>query len=363
MAKPIRPSFASSYKIIADARSLMRLLLKTAKMKSIKIKLREFILKVGISFCVLTGAGLNFPVVVTAQEKVKELAQPSSYHMLLGDIEIIAVSDGSIPLELNKVLTNTKPGEIEKLTDQNFQTPVVEASVNAYLVKTGGKLILIDAGTAELYGPSLGHLPANLVKAGYQPEQITAVLITHIHTDHTGGLMDGDKMVFPNADIYVSKKEADYWLSEENYAKAPARLKKYFDEARLKMTPYVKAGKVKTFDYGAELFPGILPVASAGHTPGHTFYQVSDKGEKIMFWGDIMHAAAVQFDDPDVTIAFDVDPAAAAKARKKAYEDAAAKRYWIAADHLSFPGIGHIRKAGNGYTWFPIIYTTTGKGQ
>jgi hypothetical protein len=82
-----------------------------------------------------------------------------------------------------------------------------------------------------------------------------------------------------------------------------------------------------------------------------------------MFWGDIMHAAAVQFDNPDVTIDFDVDPAAAAKARKKAYEDAAAKRYWIAADHLSFPGIGHIRKTGSGYSWFPIIYTTSGKGQ
>ncbi len=332
-------------------------------MKKITLQLKEFIFKISISWVVLTVASLYFPAVAAAQEKAKELAQPCSYHMLLGDIEIIAFSDGSVPLDLNKVLTNTSKGEIERLTRQNFQAPVMEASVNAYLVKTGGKLILIDAGTAELYGPSLGHLPANLIKAGYPPEQINAVLITHIHTDHTGGLMDGDKMVFPNADIYVSKKEADFWLSEENHAKAPARLKKYFDEARLKMTPYVKAGKVKTFDYGAELFPGILPVASPGHTPGHTFYQISSKGEKILFWGDIMHAAAVQFNNPDVTIAFDVDPAAAAKARRKAYKEAAAKRYWIAADHLSFPGIGHIRKTENGYSWVPINYTTTGQGQ
>jgi glyoxylase-like metal-dependent hydrolase (beta-lactamase superfamily II) len=342
---------------------LFLLKLKVTKMKKVELKLKEFIFKISISWCVLTVACLYFPAVAAAQEKAKELAQPGSYHMLLGDIEIIAFSDGSVPLDLNKVLTNTRPGEIERLTRQNFQSPVMEASVNAYLIKTAGKLILIDAGTAELYGPSLGRLPANLIKAGYPPEQIDAVLITHIHTDHTGGLMDGDKMVFPNAEIYVSKKEAGFWLSEENYAKAPARLKKYFDEARLKMTPYVKAGKVKTFDYGAELFPGILPVASPGHTPGHTFYQVSGKGGKILFWGDIMHAAAVQFNNPDVTIAFDVDPAAAAKARKKAYEDAAAKRYWIAADHLSFPGIGHIRKTESGYSWVPINYTTTGQGQ
>lgn len=301
----------------------------------------------------------------TAQDTTKVLSQPTSYHMLIGDIEIIAFSDGSIPLELNKLLTNTSPGEIEKLTSLNFQSPVTEASVNAYLIKTGGKLILIDAGTSELYGPALGHLPANLISAGYSPEQIDAVLVTHIHTDHTGGLMDAGntRMVFPNATVYVSRQEADYWLSEENYAKAPHRLKKYFDEARLKMTPYVKAGKVKTFDYGAELFPGILPVASPGHTPGHSFYQVSSKGEKIMFWGDIMHAAAVQFNDPDVTIVFDVDPKAAAEMRKKAYKEAAEKRYWIAGDHLSFPGIGHIRKADKGYSWYPVNYTTTGKGQ
>lgn len=316
----------------------------------------------GIFLYVFIVASLFFTSTVSAQEKTKALPQPTSYHMLIGDIEIIAFSDGSIPQELNKLMTNTTPAEIEKLTRSNFQTPVVEASVNAYLVKTGGKLILIDAGTSELYGPSLGHLPASMISAGYDPKQIDAVLITHIHTDHTGGLMDGDKMVFPNAMIYVSKKEADFWLSDE-YTKAPDRLKPYFEQARLKMLPYVKAGKVKTFDYSTELFPGILPVASPGHTPGHSFYQVTSKGEKIMFCGDIMHVAALQFNKPDITIVYDVDPRAAAAARRKAYEDAAKGRYWIAGDHLSFPGIGHIRKIENGYNWVPVNYTTTGIGQ
>lgn len=298
-----------------------------------------------------------------AQDTSRVLPQPTSYHMMLGDIEVIAFSDGSIAQDLDKILTNTQPGEVKQLTAQNFQSPVVEASVNAYLLKIDGKLILVDAGTAELYGPTLGHLPANMIRAGYKPEQIDAVLITHIHTDHTGGLMDGDRMVFPNAAIYVSKKEADYWLSDEHYKNAPASLKHFFDEARRKMLPYLKAGKIRTFDYGKELFPGILPIASAGHTPGHSFYQLSSKGEKLMFWGDIMHSAAVQFVDPGVTIVFDVDPAAAAQTRKKAYEEAAKEAYWIAADHISFPGIGHIRKTGNGYRWYPINYTTSGVGQ
>lgn len=332
-------------------------------MKKTKLRYSHLPSKLMLTFCVMIGVALSYVSSAFAQDTAKAFVQPGSYHMKLGDIEIIAFSDGSVPQDLEKLLTNTQPGEVKELTEQNFQTPVVEASVNAYLLKINGKLILVDAGTSELYGPSLGYLPANMIRAGYRPEQIDAVLVTHIHTDHTGGLMAGDKMVFPNADIYVSRTEADFWLSDERYAQAPARLKPYYDQARLKMLPYLKAGKVKTYEYGKELFPGILPVASPGHTPGHSFYQVTSKGEKIMFWGDIMHSAAVQFVDPAVTIVYDVDPTAAARSRKKAYEDAANGRYWVAADHISFPGIGHISKTAKGYRWFPINYTTSGAGQ
>lgn len=302
-------------------------------------------------------------VPASAQHTPKTLVQAGYYQMQIGDIGIVALSDGTISQDLNQLLTNTKPGEVKKLTDLNFQEPIVEASVNAYLFEVDGKLILVDAGTSDLYGPSLGHLPASFAKAGYKPEDVDAILITHIHTDHTGGLMDGDRRVFPNATVYVSQKEYDFWLTPDNYTNASKELKPYFEQAVLKMSPYVKAGKVKTFSYGKEIFPGVLPVASPGHTPGHSFYQVSSKGETIMFWGDIMHSAAVQFSDPDVTIVYDVDPKTAASARKKAFSEAAKGKFWIAADHLSFPGIGHIRQNGKGYSWFPVNYTTTGKGQ
>ncbi|HVI45055.1 MAG TPA: MBL fold metallo-hydrolase [Chitinophaga sp.] len=290
-------------------------------------------------------------------------AQPGYYRMTLGDYEISALSDGTVPLPVDKLLTNIKPGQLDSLLAYNYQSLPTEASVNAYLINTGTQLMMVDAGTAELLGPTLGHLPESIRSAGYTPEQIKVILITHIHTDHTGGLMDGDRMVFPNATVYISKREAAYWLSDEEMKKAPADKKKYFLEARMKVAPYVKAGKVKLFDYGSELFPGVKPVATPGHTPGHTFYAVESKGQKIMFWGDIMHVSAVQFADPGVTIQFDVDPKAAAAARLKAFHEAVQEGYWLAVDHISFPGIGHLRQKGKSFEWIPINYSTSGAGQ
>jgi glyoxylase-like metal-dependent hydrolase (beta-lactamase superfamily II) len=289
--------------------------------------------------------------------------QPFYHRMKLGDYQIIALSDGTVPIDLHKVLTDITPKEIDQLSAASFQTAQVETSVNAYVIKMNGKNILIDAGTAGLYGPTLGHLTENLRKIGIAPEAIDAVLITHIHSDHTGGLMQGSKMVFPNATIYISKREVDFWLNADIKRKAPERLAHWFKEAEDKVGPYLKAGKVKTFDYGKELFPGLEPIAAPGHTPGHTFFALMSMSQKIVFVGDLVHAATVQFPDPSATISFDVDSKGAAATRLLTFDDAAVNGYWLAADHISFPGIGHVRKNGTGFLWIPINYSTLGEGQ
>jgi glyoxylase-like metal-dependent hydrolase (beta-lactamase superfamily II) len=291
------------------------------------------------------------------------LEQAGYYRIAVGDFEVTALSDGTLPIKLHDLLTNVTTQAIDSLTQKNFQTPIQEVSVNAYLIKAGNKLILIDAGSAELYGPTLGHLTESLKKAGVKPEQIDAVLITHIHTDHTGGLMLNDKMAFPNATIYISKPEVNFWLSDESRKNAPENLGRYFKEAQDKVGPYVKAGKVKAFEYGKELFPGITPLASPGHTPGHTFYALESKGQRMLFVGDVIHAPAVQIPEPSVTIVFDVDSKAAAKQRINLFRQASTEGYWIAAAHISFPGIGHVSAIGNGYRWVPINYSTSGNGQ
>ena len=282
--------------------------------------------------------------------------QAGYQHVRVGAVDVIALSDGTLPIPADQLLTQAGPGEVAMRLARSYQDTTVDASINAFLVKMGDRLILVDAGTGELYGPGLNKLGASLAAAGYQSAQVTDILVTHIHTDHTGGLMDGARMVFPNATLHIAQKEVDYWLSAAERARAPEASRKYFDEAVAKVKPYVDAGKVATFNGRTQLLPGIEAIPAPGHTPGHTFYALESAGQKLLFWGDLLHVADVQLPDPAVTIAFDVDPATAAATRKRALAAAVAGRYLVAADHVAFPGIGHVQTDGAGYRWIPAPY-------
>ena len=282
---------------------------------------------------------------------------PGYYRMMLGDFEITALSDGTLALEVTKLLTNTTPVRVDQLLKRAFLADPVEVSVNAFLVNTRTKLVLIDAGTGNLFGPTLGNLVNNLKAAGYQPEQVDEIYITHMHGDHVGGLMAGDKLAFPNAIVRADKRDADFWLSQANLDAAPADAKDSFKGAMMSINPYAAAGKFKPFDGSGELVPGIKAVSTYGHTKGHTMYVVESKGQKMAVLGDLMHVAAVQFPNPSVTIEFDTDPKMAAVQRKKVYADGAKQGFWLAAAHLSFPGIGHIRTDGQGYVYYPVNYS------
>ncbi len=333
-------------------------------MLKLQMKIHALFLRDCLVAVLLIGNIAGFVSFAAAQTAAPKLgkSQAGFYRMNVGDFEVIALSDGTVPLPVFDLLTNIKRTEIEKfLTDSYLKAPL-DASVNAYLVKPPGntnKLIMVDAGSGELYGPTLNKLVTSLNAVGYEPEQITDILLTHIHTDHSGGLMDGNRIVFPNAVVHADKREVEYWLNPANRDKSKGdkeQLKRLFREAAAKVKPIFDAGKIKTFDGDTQLFPGIRSIATPGHTPGHNFYALESKGEKIVFFGDIMHVAEVQFPNPSVTIMFDSDSAAAATQRKKAFADAAKNGYWIAPAHVSFPGIGRLRAEGNGYRWIPIPY-------
>ncbi len=308
-------------------------------------------------FALLAGSLLLAAVAHAAAPQVKTQA-PGYYRMMLGDFEVTALLDGLLDLHPGKLLTNTSSKEVSSLLARSFQGDVVPTSVNAYLINTGSKLVLVDAGAAKLFGPGLDLLHANIKAAGYQPEQVDAVVITHLHGDHIGGLIQDSRIAFPNATVYADKHDADFWLSAENLEKAPKEMKMLFQGAQMTLTPYVKSGQFKAFEGDTEIVPGVKAIATHGHTPGHAIYAVESKGEKLVLWGDLMHVAAVQFPKPAVTIQFDSDSKAAAAQRRRAFADAAKHGYWVGSAHLPFPGIGHLRAEGKGYVFVPINYNT-----
>jgi glyoxylase-like metal-dependent hydrolase (beta-lactamase superfamily II) len=212
-----------------------------------------------------------------AAPQVKAQA-PGYYRMMLGDFEITALSDGTVDLKPKELLTNTTPAHVGEMLARSFEDDSVPTSVNAYLINTGSKLILVDTGAAKLFGPTLGNLLANLAAAGYRPEQVDAILITHMHPDHVGGLMAEGKMAFANATVHADQRDAAFWLSPAELAKAPEDMKGFFQGAAVSLNPYVGAGKFKPFDGSSELFPGIRAVAAPGHTPGHTLYAIESRG-------------------------------------------------------------------------------------
>jgi len=303
--------------------------------------------------------GATLAMAFAAAQAEAPLAQgqaPGWYRMKLGSFEVTALSDGTVKLPVDKLLTNIQPPTLTSLLARSYLKAPVETSVNGYLVNTGSKLVLIDTGAGGLFGPTLGNLVNNLKAAGYQPEQVDEVYITHLHPDHVGGLAANNQAVFPNAIVRADQHDADFWLAQSNMDAAPKDAKGFFQGAMVSLKPYVDAGRFKGFNGDTELVPGVKAVATYGHTKGHTIYVVESKGQKLVLWGDLMHVAAVQFREPSVTIQFDTDSKAAMAQRKKAYADAARSGDWVGAAHLSFPGIGRLHRDGTGYRFAPINY-------
>jgi glyoxylase-like metal-dependent hydrolase (beta-lactamase superfamily II) len=335
--------------------------MKPARSQSVMIAI---LIAIAPSFAITALASAAAPQVRTQA--------PGFYRTVLGEFEITALLDGTHPFPDEAVLTKQARGadaERSKLFDDNpgeanallaasdLKVPT-EGSINAFLVNTGTKLILIDSGAGTLYGACCGHLMETLHAAGYQPEQVDEVLLTHLHADHVGGIAPGGKMAFPNAVIGASKLDADYWLNDANEAAAPAFLTPMFEGDKASLKPYIAAGQFRPFDGGQELVPGIRAIPAPGHTPGHTFYMVESKGQKLVIWSDVVHVAAIQFPDLAVSVEYDTDPKQAEATREPIFSEAARTGLWIGAAHISFPGLGHVGIRGNQFIWLPAEYTT-----
>lgn len=305
----------------------------------------------------LLGAALAVMSLQTlaAAPQVKTPA-PGFYRIMLGSYEVTALSDGVLRLPVDKLLLNSSPKQIETALAEHHQGLPVVTSVNAYLINTGSKLILIDTGAGSLLGEGLGKLVANLEAAGYQPQQVDEIYLTHMHPDHLGGLTQNGKAAFPNAVVRAGQQDADFWLSESRLKQASPKEKASFENVIAALKPYQAAGHFKTFSNDGELSPGISAFAAHGHTPGHSIYLVESQGRKLLLLGDLIHVAAVQFAHPRVAISFDKDAKAAVAQRLRVFSDSAQRRVLVGGPHLSFPGLGYLNKQGEGYDWVPLEY-------
>ncbi|USX18612.1 MBL fold metallo-hydrolase [Oxalobacteraceae bacterium OTU3REALA1] len=301
-------------------------------------------------------AGAFAATAAQAAAPMAKFQAPGFYRTTLGDFEVTVLNDGTLDLPVNKLLKQP-PAKTDAALAKVFEKSPIQTSVNGFLINTGSKLVLIDAGAASLFGPTLGQLLGNLKASGYKPEQVDEIYITHMHSDHVGGLASNEQRVFPNAIVRAGKLDADYYLSQANLDKAPPEGKDSFQGPMLSINPYVKAGKFQPIVANTELVPGIKSYFNGGHTVGHITYVIESKGQKLVLLGDLLHVQGVQFDDPGVGIQFDTDSTVAIAERKEAFAAAAKGGYLIGAAHLSFPGLGHVRAHGKSYQYVPVNYT------
>ena len=281
---------------------------------------------------------------------------PGFYRTTLGDFEVTVLNDGTLDLPVSKLLKQPE-AKTKAALDKSFLKEPLQTSVNAFLINTGSKLVLIDTGAAGLFGPTAGQLAASLKASGYTPDQVDEIYITHMHSDHVGGLASKDQRVFPNAIVRAGKQDADYYLNQANLDQAKPDDKSAFEGPMVSLTPYVKAGKFQPITANGELVPGIRSQFNGGHTLGHISYVVESKGQKLVLLGDLLHVQSVQFDDPNVGIVFDTDSKVAIRERNAAFAAAAKGGYLVGAAHLSFPALGHVRTSGKAYQFVPVSYT------
>ena len=229
-------------------------------------------------------------------------------------------------------------GADDALIWRYIPTGTYQSAINTFLVRGGGLTVLVDTG----FGTTLFE---NLKTLGLSPEDVDAVLITHMHGDHTGGLQKDGKPLFPRAKVYIAQQERDFWTKSNG----AAPLRAY-------------GSRVETFLPGelgsriAELLPGITPIAAFGHTPGHTLFLVGSEGRQLLIWADLMHAMDIQFPAPEVAVTYDTDPQAAVASRKRVLEYVLQNHIPIAGMHLPYPAIGDVQAregVSGGYTFVP----------
>lgn len=285
-------------------------------------------------------------------------SRPTHYRFKLGDFEITTLYDGAV--EVPKVHPifgkNQKEEEVKAyLAANHLPQDKMTISFTPVIVNTGSELVMFDSGYGEeRRDKGAGKTAAALKAAGFSPEQIDVIVITHMHPDHVSGLMEGDKANYPNARYVGGDVEYNFWSKKEHLESSDKNMQRRAQAVHSNVVPL--AEKFKFIKAGEDVVTGITSVESFGHTPGHLCYHLQSAGKRFLIFGDVTNHYVASLAKPDWHCAFDMDPEKAVETRKKILDLIATEKIPSAGYHMPFPAAGYVEKKGSGYNWVPVSY-------
>ena len=305
------------------------------------------------------GAGIAAAALPGHLQAKMGMGQPQApyfYRFKLGSAECTVVSDGLLPLgDPNAAFLNIDKAEIARELKDNFlPTNNAVLEQNVLVVNFGDRVVLFDTGmgTDTLFGESTGKLLTTLKQANIDPASIDAVVMSHAHIDHCGGLVGADgKRNFPNAQHFIGEADFNYWTDDSkippNYPARPH----FLSQARNNLLPVKDS--IHFYKDNEQILPGITALSAPGHTVSHTIFMIESDGKQLCYIGDLAHHPVLLLERPRTQFAFDTDPVQSAESRVRMLTMLATNRVPLLAYHFAWPGVGHVSKEGDGFRYFP----------
>jgi len=287
--------------------------------------------------------------------KMLGVLRPHIYRFKLGSFEITTILEGQIQRDgPHPIFGNDQTPETAQAyaAQHNLPKEMMEHSFTCSMVNTGDKLVLIDTGFgAMMRGKGAGMLRERLVEAGYAPEDVDIVAITHGHPDHIAGLLEDGAPAYPNAEYVFGQVEYEFWRDNEIVPEQRADNRELFMKVA---APFAEQGRL--INPGDEVTPGITAVESYGHSAGHLCYMVESDGQKLLIWGDITNHYIMSLQKPQWKVAFDDFSDQANATRERILEMVASENLWAVGFHMPFPSVGRVEKTSESYRWVPASY-------
>lgn len=286
---------------------------------------------------------------------LKAPIRPAIHRFRLGEADVTTILDGAIvlPQVSPPYATDMTEERRAEVAHENFvPADKTENAFTPTLITTVGKLVVFDTGWGALgHDKGAGNLVARMAEAGYAPEDVDVLALTHCHPDHMGGLLTDGEMTFPNARHVMGRVEFEAWSTGEGIPEKRAHNKELFDKI---VAPV--ADRFDLIEGGAEIAPGLFAEEGFGHSPGHMMYRLDQGKDQLLVWGDVTNHYAFSLRHPRAAIAFDDHPEAATATRLRVLDMVATDRILVAGHHMPFPSVGYVEATGDSYRWVPLTY-------